>query len=130
MKRRLRTILLIVAVALVATSSAVAAMQALRVIGRGSSSGDFATVIASGTAKRPAVLYARVTSRPRQRVTGNWTIVCSKGLGAGSKSGSFAGRTPIQKRLRFPMRRPDSCTVSAGASLDRSGRIVVTILKG
>lgn len=121
---------IVIVVGLGVAGSALGSSEALRVIGRGSSSGDFATVIASGTAKRPSVLYARITSRPRQRVTGNWTMVCSKGFGAGSKSGSFAGRTPIQRRLRFPMTRPASCTVSAGGSLDRSGRITVTLLRG
>jgi hypothetical protein len=91
-------------------------------------SGDFATTIASGTVEHPRSIRVRVTASPTQRVTGNWTLVCSKGVGAGSKQGQFSGRTPLTRRMKLPMAGPDSCTVAAGGSLDRGGRIRVTIL--
>jgi len=71
----------------------------------------------------------RVLARPNQRVDANWVVICSKGFGAGSKSGKFAYRTPITQRLRMPMVRPDDCTVSGGAQLQRSGRVTVLLLK-
>jgi hypothetical protein len=49
---------------------------------------------------------------------------CSaKGNEAGSKSGKFSGRTTVHVTLKFPMTKPDSCTVAVIASLNRSGRI-------
>jgi hypothetical protein len=128
---RSRTVLLLsgfTAMAVVIVGTAAGATQ-LRTIGKASASGDYAIALASGQAKRPAAIYARITSRPPQSVSGHWTMVCGKGFGAGSKSGSFKGRSPVQRRLRMPMSRPDNCTVSASGSLDRSGRIVVTLLK-
>ncbi len=121
--------LVVVAAALVVTGSAAAAVSGLRVIGRESASGDHAIATASGHAKRPAALYVRITSRPRQKVSGNWTVVCSRAFDTDSKSGSFRGRSPIQRRMRLPMARPDDCTAAASGSLNRSGRIVVTLLK-
>jgi len=98
-----------------------------RVIGRAASSGDYAVTLASGNAKKPKQIKVTVTSSPLQKVSGNWTMVCSKGFGAGSKSGSFSARAPVTRRLRFPMRAPDSCTVSASGHLSGSGRIVVVL---
>jgi hypothetical protein len=129
MTTRLRAAIAAIGIALVAAGTA-AGVANLRVIGKASASGDYAIAIASGNAKRPTAIYARVTSRPAQSVSAHWTLVCSKGFGAGSKSGSFKGRSAIQRRLRMPMTRPDNCTVSASGSLNRSGRIVVTLLKG
>jgi hypothetical protein len=129
MRIGLGTAIAAVALALLIVGAATGAGQ-LRVIGKASASGDYAIAIASGRAKRPAAIYARVTSRPLQTISGHWTVVCSKGFGAGSKSGSFKGRSPIQRRLRLPMARPDDCTVSTSGSLNRSGRVVVTLLKG
>lgn len=90
--------------------------------------GDFAICVAGGTARRhPLIIRDHVSSIPGQRVTGAWTVVCSKGSGAGSKSGYFGGRTPVSVRMRLPYTRPDSCTASADAQLARSGRLHVWI---
>jgi hypothetical protein len=99
-----------------------------RVIGRSSASGDYAVTIASGTTKRPLAIKMRVLARPNQHVSVNWTLVCTKGFGAGSKSGSFSSGTPVTRAVRFPMRHPASCTVSAGAQLKRSGRVTVILI--
>jgi hypothetical protein len=113
-----------------ATAGTIGATQAaLRVIARKSASGDFAVALASGRANKPTALYLRVLARPNQRVDANWTMVCSKGLGAGSKSGRFSAVTPETRRLRMPMTRPSSCIVSGGAQLRRSGRVTVLLLK-
>ena len=99
-----------------------------RIIGRAKASGDFAVAVASGSARRPRVLRVRVTARPRQRVSGSYTVVCSKGSGAGSKSGDFSGRTTLRRKLRMPMPRPDSCSVGASAQLEEGCRITLVLI--
>lgn len=110
-------------------ASALPAGSALKRIGRASASGDFAVALASGRATKPKGIVVTVAARPNQRVRGNWTMVCSKGFGAGSKSGNFSGTTPLTRAARMPMVRPDNCTVSATAQLVRSGRVVVSLFK-
>jgi hypothetical protein len=128
--RMVATLTIVVVVVVFAVAETVGAAEtALRVIGRKSASGDYAIALASGRAKKPTALYMRVITHPNQHVTANWTMVCSKGFGAGSKSGSFAHRTPVTRRMRMPMTRPDDCTVSGTAQLGRSGRIIVLLLK-
>jgi hypothetical protein len=113
-------------------------------IGSASTSGDYATTIASGTATRPRHIFAVFNTSKPQWLDIDWTMVCSRGYGAGSKSGSVrryssvlpgvraptGGKGPwsISPDFRMPMARPDDCTVSAGAQLTRSGRLVIQIL--
>ena len=99
-----------------------------RVIGRSSASGGYAVTIASGSTKHPLTIKVRVLARPNQHVSVNWTLVCSRGFGAGSKSGSFSSGTPATRAVRFPMRHPERCTVRAGAQLKRSGRVTVILI--
>lgn len=100
-----------------------------RIIGKASASGDYAIAIASGDVDNPAQIRVRVTSNRRQVISVHWTVVCSRGFGAGSKSGSFERRTTrVTRRLRLPMRNPDSCTASASGSLERGGRVKVVLL--
>ncbi len=113
-------------------TSALAAAGPLEIIGQKAASGNRATVVLGGTAEKPTEMIIRVTSVPVQKIKGTWTLVCEKAAGkkkikTGSKSGKLAGRTPVTRLLRFPMKRPDSCTASAISSLARSGRITVTI---
>ena len=83
--------------------------------------GDYAVASLGKNVSRPIALYARVVARPKQRVDGAYTVVCSKGFGAGSKSDSFRGRTPYVRRMRMPYARPRSCSVGMSAQLRRSG---------
>ena len=83
--------------------------------------GDFATCVAGGSVNKPLSLWVHVNARPNQRVFVAWSDVCSRGLGAGSKSGSFYARTPVRHRMRMPYLHPDSCTVSADAQLQHGG---------
>jgi hypothetical protein len=71
------------------------------VIGRESGSGDFASVIASGEAEDPSVIWVEVRASPNQHIAGNWTMDCSGGFGAGSKDGEFEGTTPVLHKLKF-----------------------------
>jgi hypothetical protein len=115
----------VVAAAVVATAAAAATP---RVIGSASAGGDYAIANASGTAKHPHQVYVRVLAKPAQAVRGAWTLVCSKGFGAGTKSGTVTGRAPFTKPLKLPMKNSDQCIVSANAQLSRSGTVTVQIL--
>ncbi len=125
----IKALLSCAAVVAILAGSALAVTTAYRTIGRASSSGDYAIALASAQAKRPSQLLVRVLASPNQRISVNWTMVCSKGFGAGTKSGQFAGTTPILRALRFPMARPDDCTVSSTAQLKAGGRVTVILLK-
>lgn len=83
--------------------------------------------LASGSATNPSSLYVKVSATPRQNVSVYWSMVCSKGFGAGSKDGDFTARTTVKRKMRMPMRNPDDCTVSASGQLDGSGRIKVQL---
>ncbi len=115
------TALLVVALAVPASATT------YKKIGQKSASGDFAIAIASGTAKHPKGVYVAVFATPKQKVSVNWTLICSKGLGAGSKSGDHETSSNAKRKMRLPMGSPDSCTVSAGGSLARGGKIRVVL---
>jgi hypothetical protein len=70
----------------------------------------------------------RVSLTPNQRVAVNWFVVCSKGFGSGSKSGSFKARTSVRRKVRMPTHNPHDCAVSASAQLDGGERRRVTLL--
>lgn len=95
---------------------------------RRSISGDYATLVVSGSVRKPAFVEALVFVSPDQRVDVNWTMVCSKAFGAASKSGSFATYDAMDASLKMPFKRPDECTVSAAASLLGSGRLTLQLL--
>lgn len=93
-------------------------------------SGDYAIAQASGTARRPRAIYVVVRSAPGyQKISGAWSMICSKGFGAGSKSGRVRGTTPHAQRLRMPSSRPDDCSVAANAQLEEGGKVKVSIYK-
>jgi hypothetical protein len=46
-----------------------------------------------------------------------------QGQRGGQQSGKFSGRTTVHVTPKFPMTKPDSCTVAVIASLNPSGRI-------
>ncbi len=101
----------------------------VRVIDKATARGDYAVATASGNVDRPARLWVKVKARPSQSVDVYWLVVCSKGLGAGSRDGDFTAVTPVKRVMRMPYRHPDSCTVSASAQLSGPGtRIVVVLL--
>jgi hypothetical protein len=90
--------------------------------------GGYAICDASGITYHPLSVVLHVTSSPGQHVSGAWDVTCSKGLGTGSKSGSFSGTTPYKKTLRLNYRRPDSCIVSADAQLGTGGTVTVRLV--
>ncbi len=89
--------------------------------------GDYAVCVTpGGTATGPRDIYVNVESHPDQSVLISWSMVCAKGLGAGSRSGQFTARTPVTWHLiRHPYRYPDYCVVSADAQLSNGGSLVV-----
>jgi hypothetical protein len=116
------------AFALSVVTGASGASATWKVFASKSASGDFAIALAGGKANHPQRLAVRVRTKPAQRVSVSWTMVCSKGLGAGSKSGQFKAAAPLLRALKMPMRHPDDCIVSASAQLDRSGSVRVALL--
>jgi hypothetical protein len=107
-------------------AASVALYRVVRV-GHCSARGDFATCVASGSVNKPTVIYAHVYASPNQHVSGAWSMTCTKGTGAGSKSGTMSGTTPLRHTLRMPYVHPDSCSVAADAQLSNRGTINVTI---
>ncbi len=99
-----------------------------KVIAERSASGRYAIVLVSGRADDPHAIFARVRSKPRQRVDGTWTVACGKRSKPKSTSGEIHGRTPLRRRLRLPVGHPSDCSVSATAQLERSGRITLQLL--
>jgi hypothetical protein len=109
-------------------AAASAATNAERVIARKSTSGDFAVVVASGAASKPAALRVRVTSAPAQPVQVTWKVTCRKGARAATKRGQYRATTSAARLVGLPMVKPDRCTVSASAQLERQGMLTVTLL--
>jgi hypothetical protein len=92
------------------------------VIGKGSSSGDFAVTAASGSKKRAKALYIRGYGRG---LSGTAVVACSRGFSIGSKSKSFKAMRS-GRLYRIPLPFAGDCDVTA--SLSGSGRIRLQIL--
>ena len=90
--------------------------------------GDYAICDASGTTWHPLSVVLHVTSTPGQHVSGAWDVLCSKGSGDGSRSGTFSGTTPLKRTLKLNYRRPDNCIVSADAQLGTGGSVTVRLV--
>jgi hypothetical protein len=117
-------------VALCAASAALGGRAAVKRFVHASASGDYAIAQASGTANHPHSIWVKVVASPSQNADLHWTMVCTKGFGAGSKSGSVrSARAPFKRKLRMPTKNPRDCTVAANAQLSNSGRVTVILLK-
>lgn len=84
-------------------------------------SGDFATCVASGSAWHPRRIRVHVHASPDQHVFVAWDMVCTKGTGAGSRSGSFTAFTPVNRIIRHPYFHPRSCDIAASGQLQDGG---------
>ena len=102
-------------------------LAAWRTIASERAAGSRAIVVAEARAARPAGLALRVTSRPRQRVRGQWLVTCRKSGRSRSTRGVFDGRTPLRRVLGMPFASPRRCRVSASAQLTSKGRIRLTL---
>jgi hypothetical protein len=113
---------------LVLAGAAAAATNAERVIGRKTTSGDFAVAAASGSALKPVAIRVRVVSTPAQPVQVSWKTVCKKGARSATKRGGYRATTPVVRPVVFAMLKPDRCSVSASAQLEQQGMVTVTLL--
>jgi hypothetical protein len=95
--------------------------------GKCTARGDFAICTASGSVNHPSAIYAHVHATPNQSISGAWSMTCTKGTGAGGKSGSISGTTPVRKALRMPYAHPDWCSVAADAQLSGSGSLQISL---
>jgi hypothetical protein len=111
-----------------AVGAAFAAPPAERVIGRKSTSGDFAVAAASGAVNKPVLVRVRLAALPNQPAQVTWKLRCTKGKSAAIRQGQFRATTPHDRLIRFPMTKPTRCSASASAQLERQGRITVTLL--
>src|SRR5690242_16875718 len=117
-----RALLLALVGAAIFCATAAASLR-WHVIGHASSSGDFASAAASGSARRPRQLAVRIKGGG---VSGFAAVACSKGIASiGSKSTSYKGAG--LHLLRLPFKNASSCDVTA--SVGGSGRISIQILK-
>jgi hypothetical protein len=98
-----------------------------RKIGQGSASGEFAIALAEGSAKKPRELFVKVVTSPSQYVDGAYTVVCTKGQGAGTADELFGGEAPLVEPLKHPYKHPDRCEVAADAQLAESGAVTVKL---
>jgi len=101
------------------------------VIGRDSARGEHAAAEATASVAVAKGLSLQVSARPRQHVTGSWTIVCPVGNQPGARRGDlFEGQAPLAVAMRdVDFTLATRCTVLADARLARSGRLDVEILK-
>jgi hypothetical protein len=127
MKRSIITVITAVLAVLAFAAPALASTPRVYHAGSCRAQGDFAVCVASGTATRPAKIVLHVSASPGQHVDGAWDSVCSRGFGAGSRSGSFSGHAPLTRIIRRSYVYPDSCDVSADAQLGTGGRLHIWI---
>ena len=113
------------AVLVAAVALALPAVAAGRTIGSGSGSGKRAQGAATADITRPRLIAVRVTSRPAQRASGRWTVVC-KGLK--QRKGTVAGRGRFTSILGLPHGRRRACFVVVSVRLAGTGRITVEVL--
>lgn len=123
---RTKRLALLLLLAFLVTITATEATADIRRLDRCRANGDFAICVARGSVDDPIRLWVKVTARPNQRVEGSWSLFCT---GSGeSRSGDFAGITPIKKRVRLNSADPDTCSFSSWARLSDSGGIKVVLL--
>jgi hypothetical protein len=125
------TVALLGGIAVTTASAQNARPVTVRHLGSCRTQGDFAICTASGSVNHPSSIHVHVSASPGQHVSGAWNVVCSKGTGAGSKSGTFSGHAsvavPLTHLLRQNYKHPDSCIAAADAQLGTGGHLHVWI---
>ena len=96
-------------------------------VDQNSARGRHAIAVAHGSAQNPNALFARVRSRPKQRIHGDYDVVCHKGGQSSEKTGRFSGRTTHVERLPHAYANPSSCSAGISAQLKHHGRIIVQL---
>lgn len=119
------------AVAVIAALGGAAAAQASTTHYAGSCTarGQYATCVAGGNAYHPSTIYVHVHTNASQWIKVYWDVVCSKGTGAGSRSGHFSvwdkAGTSVRHAISHPYSRPASCSVSSDAQLSKGSYLHV-----
>jgi invasion protein IalB len=103
--------------------AAAATQDRVKTFGSCHAQGDYAICVASGSVNKPLQLWVHVWAKPKQKVNGAWSVICSKGTGVGSESGNINGTTTLSKKLRMNYAHPNSCTASADAQLSGGGKL-------
>jgi hypothetical protein len=111
------------ALVLAATPASASTHSHVKRFGSCRAQGEYAICDASGSVNYPLALRVHVNSGPGQHVTVYWSDTCSKGYGAGGKSGHFSGTTPLRRGVPMSYRRPDNCILSADAQLSSGGKL-------
>jgi hypothetical protein len=84
-------------------------------------SGDYATCVTGGTIHAPVgTITVHTSASPNQEMFVAWDVVCSEGLSAGSRSGSYTAKAG-SRNIAHPYSHPSSCIVSADAQLRQGG---------
>lgn len=118
----------VVAAASIASSASAAPTAKVHHAGACTARGQYATCVASGTAYHPVTIEVHVRSSHRgQHVSVTWSDVCTKGDGAGSRSGSYNAKTVSNRKISHPYKRPDNCSIAAEGQLNGSSFIKVWI---
>ena len=93
----------------------------------GTNEGAHALAIAHGTTKKPRAMFVKVTSRPHQKVVGNYLDDCGKNGSGGTKGATFKGATPLVVKLKHRIDHPDACHAVGAAQLAGKGRVKVAL---
>jgi hypothetical protein len=97
------------------------------VLAQRAAKGRHASALASVTSG-PGAAAVRVTSAPRQRVSGSWAVSCRQSTATSRDAEDFAGRVPLEVQVR-PFGSPgDTCILVATAKLAQSGHVKVELL--
>lgn len=100
---------------------------AMRQVGTGHASGDYALATASGTANNPSAIQLSITATPSQSGVVSWDLICTEnGGGVGSKTGQSTLVLPTVEPLPLPA-PSSSCIVSSGAQISGSGTVAISI---
>jgi hypothetical protein len=78
--------------------------------------------------RRPALVRIRLAATPAQPVQVTWSLRCTKGKRAATRSGQFRATAPHERRVLFPLAKPDHCTATATAQLEQQGSLTVSLL--
>jgi hypothetical protein len=94
-----------------------------------SASGAKATCTETQTIASPATITVGVTLEQgtAQDVSVAWTADCSLAGQTGEKTGGSTSVTPVSDAVVLPFTDPDSCTVSATATLSGTGQILLAL---
>jgi hypothetical protein len=92
---------------------------------------------AQGKAVVPRTIFARVVPIPAQRVKVQWSVVCQKPnqndpaihLAPSVTSGQASVHASASVKLTLPYAKPPACVATVYATLERNGKVKLTLLQ-